>query len=136
MKTEQLNFRVTEKTKLKLLQRAQYYNKTLSNFVLGVAEKACELDVVQVWINAYIDIVIKRNRADNGCVITHRIFDGGDYWNVPPLKNGYSNRVTLLEDLRMSIDPFLPRMCDVLDNWDEFVRRLKLLGMYKEDKDE
>lgn len=135
MKTEQLNFRVTEETKSKLLQQAQYYNKTLSNFVLGVAEKACKLDVVQVWINAYIDFVIKRNRADNGCVITHEIYDDTDYWNVPPLKNGYYSRLELLEDLNDACDYELPRLYDVLDNWDEFVRRLKLLGMWR-DSDE
>lgn len=136
MKTEQLNFRVTEKTKLKLLQQAQYYNKTLSNFVLGVAEKACELDVVQVWINAYIDFVIKRNRADNGCIITHHKENDWEYWNVPPLKNCYESRIEMLDALDDACYNELPKMWEVLDKWDEFIRRLKLLGMYKEDSDE
>ena len=132
MKTEIINVRVDEKTKSKLLEKSKYYNNTLSGFMLDTAEKACNLDVVQLWIHAYIDFTIKRNRVDNGCVITHNKSKDGEYWNVPPLKSTYVTRVALLDALRNDIDTFLPRMCDVLDNWSEFVRRLKLLGMWKE----
>lgn len=91
--------------------------------MLDTTEKACKLDV----IHAYVDFTIQRNREDNGCVITH--FKNWEYWNVPPLKNGYESRIDLLEALNETTDYELPRMFEVLDQWDEFVRRLKLLGM-------
>lgn len=130
MKNEVIVIRVDEKTKSKLLQKSKYYNTTLSRFMLGTTEKACDLDVIQIWIHAYIDFTIKRNRPDNGCAITH--WKDIEYWNVPPLKNGYYNRIDLLEALNETTNYELPNMCDVLDNWDEFVRRLKLLGMWEE----
>lgn len=132
MKTEIINVRVDEKTKTKLLEKSKYYNNTLSGFMLDSAEKTCNLDIIQLWIYVYIDFTIKCNRIDNGCIITHYKNKQGEYWNVPPLKSIYNTRVALLEALRNDTDPFLPRMCDVLDQWDEFVRRLKLLGMWKE----
>lgn len=132
MKNEVIVIRVDEKTKSTISQKSKYYGNTLSGFILDATEKVCNLDIIQIWIHAYIDFAIKQDRADNGCVITHTKLGGRDYWNVPPLKNGYYNKVELLEDLRNDVDPFLPRMCDVLDNWDEFVRRLKLLGMWEE----
>lgn len=89
MKTEIINIRVAEEIKSKLLRKSKYYNNTLSGFILDTAEKACELDIIQVWVYAYMDFVIKRNIEDDGCVITHMKFNGRDYWNVPPLKNGY-----------------------------------------------
>lgn len=119
MKNERVYIRTTEKTKLKLLQQSQYYNKKLSDFVLDVAEQACELDVLQLWIHAYVDYTIRRNRVDNGCVITHYKDGEWEYWNVPPLKNGYENRVELLEELRGTIDTVfgytLPRMWEERD---------------------
>lgn len=131
MKNEVITIRVDEKTKLKLLQQSQNYNTNLSKFMLDTTEKACKLDVIQVWIHAYVDFTIKRNREDNGCVITHFKKDC-EYWNVPPLKNGYESRIDLLEALNETTDYELPRMFEVLDQWDEFVRRLKLLGMWEE----
>lgn len=136
MKTEQVNFRTTEKVKSKLLQKSQEYNTTLSDFVLGVAERYCDLDIVQIWVHAYVDFTIKRNREDNGCVITHYKADYGDYWNVPPLKNGYYSRMELLKGLNEVYNYELPKMCSVLDQWDEFVRRLKLLNMWEERNNE
>lgn len=134
MKTEQVNFRTTEKTKLKLLQKSQEYNITLSDFVLGVAERECDLDILQVWVHAYIDFTIKRNRLDNGCVITHFKFeDGSDGWNVPPFKNCYESKKDLLDALQDVTDYTLPKFYVVLDYWSEFVHRLKLLGMWKEE---
>lgn len=129
MKTEQVNFRTTEKIKLKLLQKSQEYNMTLSDFVLGVAERECDLDVVQIWIHAYIDFTIKRNRIDNGCIITHC---KNGCWNVPPLKNAFDSRLEMLQALDSACDNELPNIYEVLDKWDEFVRRLNLLGMWEE----
>lgn len=45
------------------------------------------------------------------------------------MKNGYESRIDLLEALNETTDYKLPRMFEVPDQWDEFVRRLKLLGM-------
>lgn len=132
MKNEVIVIRVDEKTKLKLLQKSQYYNTNLSRFMLDTVGKACNLDVIQLWVYAYIDFTIKRNRADNGCVITHWKDENGEYWNVPPLKNGYYNKIDLLEALDETTDYELPKMYEVLDNWGEFVRRLTLLGMWEE----
>lgn len=91
--------------------------------MLDTTEKAY---VIQIWIHAYIDFTIKRDRPDNGCVIT---YFQCEYWNVPPLKNGYYN---LLEALNETTNYELPNMWEVLDDWNEFVRRLKLLGMWEE----
>lgn len=132
MKTEIINIRVDEKTKLKLLQQSQYYNTSLSRFMLDTAEKACDLDVVQIWIHAYIDWVINNNYHTS--VITHyRTEDNYEAWSVPTFEDTYFNKVDLLTAFEYNIDPFLPRMCDVLDQWNEFVRRLKLLGLWEED---
>ncbi len=135
MKTEQVNFRTTEKVKLKLLQHSQYYNMTLSEFVLGVAERECDLDIIQVWVHAYIDYAIKYNRT---ATITHYKLDNGDYaWSVPAFENTYFDRVELLQILKECVEYTfnvdLPRIWEVLDKWDEFVRRLKLLGMWREE---
>lgn len=132
MKNEVIVIRVDEKTKLKLLQKSQYYNTNLSRFMLDTTEKACDLDVIQIWIHAYINFTIKRNRPDNGCVITHFQCEDYECWNVPPLKNGYYNRIDLLEALNETTNYELPNMWEVLDDWNEFVRRLKLLGMWEE----
>lgn len=136
MKTERIQIRTTKKTKLKLLQQSQYYHMNLSDFMLTVTEKACDLDVIQIWIHAYVDVTIKRNREDNGCVITHSEFDNGEeYWNVPLLKNRYWSRADLLDALNEVYDYELPKMWTVLDNWNEFVRRLRLLGMWREENE-
>ena len=132
MKNEVITIRVDEKTKLKLLQQSQYYHTSLSKYMLDTVEKACDLDTIQIWVYAYVDFTIKRNRLDNGCVITHRKDEDWEYWNVPPLKNGYDSKIDLLEALNEVADYKLPKMWEVLDKWDEFVRRLKLLGMWEE----
>ena len=134
MKNEVITIRVDEKTKLKLLQQSQYYNTTLSRFMLDITEKACNLDVIQVWIHAYIDYVIKYNRT---ATITHYKLDTGDCaWSVPAFENTYFSRIELLETLQGCVNydfnVNLPRMWEVLDQWDEFVRRLNLLGMWEE----
>lgn len=130
MKNERIYIRTTEKNKLKLLQKSQYYNMNLSDFVLGVAERACDLDVVQVWIHAYIDIVTRRD--ESGIINHYKTIEGDDAWNMPIFEDTYFSKVELLESFREYGNVHLPRMCDVLDQWDEFVRRLKVLGMWKE----
>lgn len=137
MKTEQVNFRTTEKIKLKLLQKSQEYNMTLSDFVLGTAERECDLDVIQVWIHAYIDVITKWNR--DGTILHYKTVEGDDAWSISAFKNTYFNRVELLEAWQECaeyvIDTNLPKIWDVLDNWDELVRRLKLLNMWEENND-
>lgn len=136
MKTERIQIRTTEKTKLKLLQQSQYYHMNLSDFMLTVTKKACDLDVIQIWIHAYVDFTIKRNREDNGCIVTHTKFDDGEeYWNVPPLKNGYWSKSELLKDLNDACGGQLPKKWTIVERWDEFVRRLKLLGMWREENE-
>lgn len=137
MKTERIQIRTTEKTKLKLLQQSQAYNMNLSDFMLTVTEEACNLDIIQVWIHAYIDVVTKLNR--NGTISHYKTLDGSDAWSVSVFKNTYFNRVELLKEVKACadyhIDVNLPRMWEVLDQWSEFVRRLKLLGMWEEENE-
>lgn len=132
MKNEVITIRVDEKTKFKLLQQSQHYNTTLSKFMLDTTEKACELDTIQIWIHAYIDWLTKNN--ENG-VVTHYKLDTGDYaWSVPAFENTYFTRVELLESWRDNVDDTLPNIWEVLDRWCEFVKRLKILGMWEEDE--
>lgn len=135
MKNERIYIRTTEKTKLKLLQKSQYYNMNLSDFVLDSAENACDLDVIQIWIHAYIDYVVKYNRNNKSCVIHHyKTIEGDDAWSINFFEDTYFTRINLLEAWQDNICEYLPRPWEVLDQWDEFVRRLKMLGLWKEDK--
>lgn len=138
MKNERINIRTTEKTKLKLLAKSQYYNMSLSDFMPDVTESACGLDTVQIWIHAYVEWCIKRNRKDLSPTIEHYTFETGeDAWSVPTFKNTYESRFDFLEELRNTIkyhfDHDLPQIYNVLDNWEEFTRRLELLGLYKDE---
>lgn len=131
MKNERIYIRTTEKTKLKLLKKSQEYDMSLSDFILNVAENACELDVVQVWINAYINWVSKQD-YHTGIITHYKTVDGEDAWSVSAFEDTYFSRVELLEACKYNIDMGLPKMLDVLDQWDEFVSRLKVLGMWEE----
>lgn len=135
MKDERIYIRTTEKMKCKLLKKSQEYNMSLSDFMLTVTERECDLDIIQRWIYAYVDFTIKRNRLDNGCVITHYYIEDIECWSVPPLKNTYESRIDLLEDLQDVTKYELPKPWVILDNWTEFVRRLTLLGMWEELKE-
>ena len=137
MKNEVINIRVDKKTKLKLLTVSQDRGMNLSRFVLDATEKACDLDVIQVWIHTYIDYIVKNNRYNKSCVIDHyKTIEGDDAWSMPIFEDTYFTRINLLEAWQDNIGEYLPRPWEVLDKWDEFVRRLKSLGMWKEDVDE
>lgn len=131
MKTEIINIRVNEKTKLKLLQKSKYCGNTLSGFILDATEKACNLDIIQVWIHAYIDCATNDRHTP---VITHyKTLEGDDAWRVCVFEDTYYNRIDLLKALDERSDFDLPRMWDVLEKWDEFVKRLASLGLWEED---
>ena len=130
MKNERIYIRTTEKMKLKLLKKSQEYNMNLSDFMLNVAERECDLDIIQVWIHAYIDLITKWN--EDGKIAHYKLEEGDDAWSVSAFEDTYYNRVDLLEAIREHIDIELPRICDVLDQWDVFVQRLKLLGIWEE----
>ena len=132
MKNEIINIRVDEKTKLKLLTVSQDRGMNLSRFVLDATEKACELDIVQVWIHAYVDIVTRWN--ESGIIEHYKTIEGDDAWSMSIFEDTYFTRVELLEAICEYNESDLPRMWDVLDQWDVFVHRLKLLGMWKETK--
>lgn len=130
MKNERVYIRTTEKTKLKLLEKSQEYNMNLSDFVLNVTERECDLDVIQIWIHSFIDYVIKNNEDS---VITHyKTKEGHDAWSVSAFEDTYFNRLDLLNALDERSGYNLPRMLYVLDHWNEFVKRLKLLGLWEE----
>lgn len=128
MKNERIYIRTTEKMKLKLLKKSQEYDMNLSDFMLKVAERECDLDIIQVWIRAYIDLMTKWN--EDGKIVHYKLDEGEDAWSVSAFEDTYYNRVDLLEAIREHIE--LPRIWDVLDQWDVFVQRLKLLGMWEE----
>ena len=130
MKNEVINIRVDEKTKLKLLQQSQYYNVNLSKFMLDTVEKACNLDVVQIWIHAYVDFIVHRN--EDGTINHYKTLDGADAWSMSIIEDTFFSRVDLLQALNECCESKLPRMLDILNQWDEFVERLKLLGLWEE----
>lgn len=131
MKTERISIRTTEKTKLKLLTKSQEYNMSLSDFMIDVAEQACSLDIVQVWISAYINYACQYNRE---CTINHyKTIDGDDAWSMRIFKDTYFSRVDMLKAIKYNLDINLPDFWLVLDQWDEFVRRLKLLGIWEDE---
>ena len=131
MKTERINIRTTEKTKLKLLAKSQECNMNLSDFMIDVAEQACALDIVQVWINAYINYICRYDREST--IKHYKTIEGDDAWSMPGFKDTYFNRVDMLKAIKNNLDINLPDFWLVLDQWDEFVRRLKLLRIWEEE---
>lgn len=129
MKNERINLRTTESVKLKLLQQSQFYNMSLSDFILKTTERACRLDVIQVWVHAYVDFVVNRN--EEGTIRHYKTTEGEDAWSMPIIEDTFFSRVELLEALNEYCEQELPMMFDIIDRWDEFVKRLKLLGLYE-----
>ena len=133
MKNERIYIRTTEKMKLKLLKKSQEYDVNLSDFMLNVASKECDLDVVQIWIHSYIDYITKWN--DKERIYHYRLKDGDEAWSVSAFEDTYYNRLDLLKALQEHSDFDLPKIWDMLDQWDEFVRRLKVLGLWEDADD-
>lgn len=134
MKTERIGIRTTEEVKIKLLTKSQEYNTSLSDFILDVVERECDIDIVQVWINAYINYASKYSRYDRECIIKHyKTVEGDDCWSMSIFEDTYFSRVDMLKAIRYNLDVNLHNFWAVLDQWDEFVRRLKLLGMWEEE---
>lgn len=139
MKTERINIRTDEDTKLQLLLKAKQYNMTLSDFILNVTLRETKLDCVQIWVDAYCRCVIKRKDKVNNNVMERYKFEDCDdtALSVPIFENTYTSRFDFLEELQYAVDYDLPNMFEVLDRWDEFTQRLELLGLYKDEvKDE
>lgn len=90
------------------------------------------MDTIQIWIHAYIDWVVKHDRY-TGKITHYKTVEGYDAWSIPAFKDTYFTELELLKAWKDIVDDTLPNALDVLDQWNEFIRRLKLLGILEEE---
>ena len=129
MKTERINIRIDKETKEYLEKKAGEYGDSLSKYLIDTVLITSETDYIQLWVEAYCRCVIKRNRPD----ISQKITCYGSFYMCGPLKSQYHSKCELLEAINdFATEQDLPYIYSVAEHWEEFTRRLELLGLYEQ----